>query len=285
MNALMTAATLASLTSLLVTMACSGDKEDEGTEDDDCEPAPACTVDTDCGVAKLCTSGQCVAETLNGESVPLKEAKLIIEHNATDEDTGFQAFVDSEGWKYLSVTGPDGAILAFEGRGKLRDLGLTELFFETVEPENAIVPIDMLLEALPAGEYTFEGATVDGAPTGAKTVLSHAIPAGPELTFPAEGATVPPTDLVVRWEPVEETITGASINVVRYQVIVEKDEPPHARSIGKGLSVYLPSSATSLTVPDEFLEPGTPYLWEVLAISESGNQTLSSSDFETEAAP
>jgi len=27
----------------------------------------------------------------------LKEAKLNIEHNATDEDTGFQGYVDSEG--------------------------------------------------------------------------------------------------------------------------------------------------------------------------------------------
>ena len=30
--------------------------------------------------------------------VPLKDAKLNIEHNATDRDTGFQGFVDSEGW-------------------------------------------------------------------------------------------------------------------------------------------------------------------------------------------
>ena len=37
-----------------------------------------------------------------------------------------------------------------------------------------------------------------------------------------------------------------------------------------------------VTVPDEFLEPATAYAWEVLAIEESGNQTLSSSDFETE---
>jgi hypothetical protein len=37
-----------------------------------------------------------------------------------------------------------------------------------------------------------------------------------------------------------------------------------------------------MTVPDEFLEPATPYLWEVLAIEESGNQTLSSGSFQTE---
>jgi hypothetical protein len=29
-------------------------------------------------------------------AIPLKDAKLNIEHNATDRDTGFQGFVDSE---------------------------------------------------------------------------------------------------------------------------------------------------------------------------------------------
>ena len=74
--------------------------------------------------------------------IPLKDAKLNIEHNATDRDTGFQGFVDSEGWRRLDVRGPDGAVLSFEGRGSLAKLGLTELFFETVEPENADVPIE-----------------------------------------------------------------------------------------------------------------------------------------------
>lgn len=49
-----------------------------------------------------------------------------------------------------------------------------------------------------------------------------------------------------------------------------------------GLSMYLPPSVTSITIPGEFLEPGTSYNWEVLAIEESGNQTLSSSAFRTQ---
>lgn len=53
--------------------------------------------------------------------------------------------------------------------------------------------------------------------------------------------------------------------------------------IGKrGLSMYLPATVTSITVPAGFLEPATAYDWEVLAIEESGNQTLSSSSFETQ---
>ena len=37
------------------------------------------------------------AEGNSEDTTPLKDAKLIIEHNATDEDAGFQGFVDSEG--------------------------------------------------------------------------------------------------------------------------------------------------------------------------------------------
>ena len=81
--------------------------------------------------------------------VPLKDAKLNIEHNATDRDTGFQGFVDSEGWQRLDVRGPAGKVLSFEGGGSLGKLGLTELFFETVEPENADTPIRKLLAKLP----------------------------------------------------------------------------------------------------------------------------------------
>jgi len=35
-------------------------------------------------------------------------------------------------------------------------------------------------------------------------------------------------------------------------------------------------------LPQGFLQPGTAYKWEVLAIEESGNQTLSSGEFTTQ---
>ena len=219
----------------------------------------------------------------NGDAVPLKEAKLIIEHNATDEDTGFQGFIDSEGWQHLDVTGPDGVVLTLEGRGALGTHGLTELFFETVEPPNAEVPLEDILAVLPEGEYTIEGPTPDGTRTAGTATLTHRIPAGPILLSPAEGATVPASNLVMSWSPVTETITGEAVTIIRYQLIVEKDEEPHPSAIGKiGLSLYVPATVTSVTVPDEFLEPDTTYQWEVLAIEEGGNQTLSSSEFTTE---
>lgn len=233
------------------------------------------------------SAGNRNAAKASKEVIPLKEAKLNIEHNATAHDTGFQGAIDSEGWKRLDVKGPDGVVLSFEGRGKLGTLGLTELFFESVEPANADVPIKEVLARLPEGNYAIEGTAMENGENKGKTSgtawLSHTIPAGPELVSPAAGATVPTTGLVASWGAVTKTITGADVKLIAYQLIIEKDEPPHPHMIGKiGLSMYLPASVTTITIPDGFLQPGTKYLWEVLAIEESGNQTLSSSEFSTQ---
>ena len=220
---------------------------------------------------------------------PLKEAKLNIEHNATALDTGFQGAVDSEGWKELTFTGPQGKVLNITGLGKLKDLGLTELFFESVEPENADVPIADMLSKLPEGNYVIAGQRMEnGAETG-KTIgtawLTHDIPEGAVLLLPAEGATVPTNqDLLMDWGPVTKTITGENVTIISYQLIVEKIGNPHPHMIGKmsSLSMYVPAGVTSMRVPKEFLEAGTDYDWEVLAIEESGNQTLSSGKFSTQ---
>ncbi len=218
--------------------------------------------------------------------VPLKDAKLNIEHNATDRDTGFQGFVDSEGWGRLDVTGPAGQVLAFEGRGSLAQLGLTELFFETVEPENADVPIKDMLAKLPEDNYTISGPAqengVSMGQTSGTALLTHDIPKGPELVAPAEDARVRASGQVARWKPVRKTITGDPVKIIAYQLIIEKDVDPHRHMIGKfGLSMYLPPSVTEIEIPDGFLERHTKYAWEVLAIERSGNQTLSSGSFRT----
>ena len=230
------------------------------------------------------------AAPVRGASVttPLKDAKLNIEHNATDLDTGFQGFVDSEGWEELTFTGPGGKVLNISGLGSLAELGLTELFFETVEPENAEVSIADMLAKLPAGNYKIEGPGIENGEATGRTKgiawLTHNIPAGPVLKAPIEGSSVSTTkDLVMMWEPVTKTIEGVPVKIISYQLIVEKIQNPHPHMIGKvdSLSMYLPPTATSMRVPKEFLESGVDYDWEVLAIEESGNQTLSSGKFST----
>jgi hypothetical protein len=154
----------------------------------------------------------------NNKAISLKQAKLIIEHNATDKDTGFQGFVDSEGWQRIEVTGSEGVVLRFESRGKLGSLGLTELFFETVEPENKEVPIKETLAKLPAGKYSIKGQTMESGDSKGETKgtawLTHTIPEGPALLSPTEGAKVSVDDLVVSWSPVRKSITGDPVTII-----------------------------------------------------------------------
>lgn len=219
--------------------------------------------------------------------VPLKEAKLNIEHNYTDEDTGFQGFIDSEGWKSLKLKGPNGVVLELNATGKLRKLGMTELFFETVEPENAEVSIPNMLKKMPAGNYKIYGPA--GGPDAGKTTvgrawLTHVIPKGATLLAPAGGATMPVADMTFDWDPVTQTIDNKPVDIIAYQLIVEKVQDPHKHMIGKlsSLSMYLNPSVTQMEVPGSFFEPGSLYSWEVLAIEPSGNQTLSSAEFTTQ---
>lgn len=226
------------------------------------------------------------AQEPRGKIVPLKEAKLNIEHNYTDEDTGFQGAIDSEGWKELKFKGPNGVVLHLNATGKLRKLGMTELFFETVEPENAEVPINTMLSKMPAGNYKIFGPA--GGPDAGKMTrgtawLTHVIPKGPTLQSPANASVVPVADTLFDWDTVTQTINDQPVTIIAYQLIVEKIQDPHPHMIGKlsSLSMYLAPSVTSMTVPSAFFEAGANYSWEVLAIEPSGNQTLSSAEFTT----
>jgi hypothetical protein len=177
-------------------------------------------------------------------------------------------------------------VLSFEGHGSLAQLGLTELFFEAVEPANADVPIKEMLAKLPEGNYTIADPAQENGQSLGQTSgiawLTHDIPAGPTLVSPEEDATVPMRGVVARWKPVSKTITGEPVKIVAYQLIIEKDAEPHPHMIGKfGLSMYLPQSVTSIPVANGFFEPRTAYNREVLAIERSGNQTLSSGSFRT----
>lgn len=130
-------------------------------------------------------------------AVPLKDAKLNIEHNVTDKDTGFQGFIVSEGWRRLDVRGPNGEVLAFEGRGSLGELGLTELFFETVEPENANVPIEQMLAKAARGELHDHrpgpGERREHRPDLRDCVADARHPGGPEADLPSGRCTGPGT--------------------------------------------------------------------------------------------
>ncbi len=109
-----------------------------------------------------------------------------------------------------------------------------------------------------------------------KARLTHAIPDAPELLLPAEDAdNVGPNNTVIMWNTVPNP-QGSKI--VGYQVVVEREE---GNLLVFSVDVEPSTTPMSVTVPPEYMEPGTEYKYEVLAIETSGNRTISEREFET----
>ena len=207
---------------------------------------------------------------------------MIIEYNSSDEDIGIQFFLDSEGWREIEITDPTGReVFSAESAGRLpQQGGGTELFLESVEPAVDELPIARFLRRFPEGFYRFRGADNAGNRLTGQAEFSHDIPAGPKIVLPApaHGAdcaeNVPARGAVVDWNPVIEAITGEAIDIVRYEVIIENDD--------LNFDVKAPARAgTRMAVPSGLLEPGTSYTGEVLAVADSGNQTITTFCFTT----
>jgi len=201
---------------------------------------------------------------------PFEAVKIIIEFNATDQDVGIQLFLDAEAWKNVSVLDPKGhKIFEVNSKGVLKPLGGSELFTESDEPGLDEVPLADFFDRFPEGTYTFVGKSPDGENLESTATLSHKIPDGPSIVSPG---TLDPAHAVIAWSPVT---TPAGIDIAGYEVVIEKDDF-HV------FDVKVPGTTTSVTVPPEFLEPGTEYGFEVLAIDKSGNQTITSTSFVTQ---
>ena len=159
------------------------------------------------------------------------------------------------------------------GRGRLRNYGLTDLGFESAEPPFAEVPLRRFRARFPEGRYTFRGTSVEGRRMVGSDRLTHDIPARPAVLAPAEDAVVDPAaNLVVRWEPVTRP---RGIRIVRYIVIVTEEGSEREQSLD------LERGATSATISPGFLAPGRDYAVEVLAREKSGNQTITEIPFKT----
>lgn len=215
--------------------------------------------------AQEASKGNATAKTIR-----LEDATTIIEVNATDGDAGLQVFLDGEPWKTMKVSRPGGRkILDVKAKGRLKRLGLTELFSESNEPEFKELPLEKFKKRFPEGTYTFTGRTVEGDRLVGKARLSHDTPDGPEILSPAAGATVPRDNVVASWAPVAQP----GIEIGGYRAIVEREDPLRV------FNADLPASVTSVTIPSEFLESGTEYKLEVQSIEASGNQTISEITF------
>ena len=109
--------------------------------------------------------------------------------------------------------------------------------------------------------------------------FTHHLPAGPVLITPvpakgAECASRVPLPVTIAWEPVTTSAFGLPLKIVAYEVIVENDADVT-------LDFKFPANIRELTVPDGLLKPGADYIFEVLAIEEGKNQTITEGCFST----
>jgi hypothetical protein len=218
-------------------------------------------------------------------------AKLIIEFNSTDDDLGVHGAFDDQGWKRLCVFDPNGrAVLDVGPQGQLRDLTMAGIFFESREPPSSEFSFADLKAAFPEGEYAVRGESFDGTILVGSATFTHDVPAPPTITSPQiaedpRGARKNPVsrdDLAIGWDRVKRTVTGSPVNITGYEVIVTKEvaDDPHGFS-RPAYDVHVPATVNSLSVPAEFLEADTVYELEVLALEQSGNQTISVGFFKT----
>lgn len=242
---------------------------------------------------------------LSAEALEFDETFIYLELNSTDQDLGIHSKADGEAWQQLWIRGPADRhfqpLLNVWGRDGLRQQGLTELFFESDEPEiPADIDVATVLLRAPAGEYEFRARTLEHDDMRGEWTLSHvmAAPAEAELgTVAGEWVCAgvnPTTDLTVEWDTVstaydDEEVDpdgllgdgaplGGDDEVVLYTLVIERDEDEDAGLPLLVLSVDLPPEAAvggtfSVDVPAAFFSYGGVYKWEIIVRTGSHNQT------------
>lgn len=204
-------------------------------------------------------------------AVELDEAEVYIEWNSTDTDYGIQFFWDSSGFTKMTVSDGKKRVLDVKTAKNVRAQGLTEGFFESVEPPSSEVSLDDFLARFPEGTYTFSGKGIDKERLTGEAEFTHVLPAPPENLSPAEDDVVSADGFVASFDPVTMDTDGNALSIELYVLVVEKeDDDP----ILQTFEVVLPPSQTSIFVPGEFLEPDTEYKLEIIAQEESGNRTI-----------
>jgi hypothetical protein len=237
------------------------------------------------------TSG--TAQNHRSEPVELDVAEIFFELNDTDGDLGTHALIDGDPWKRLRILDPNGRSMLNVGvQGRLGQQGLTELFFESAEPNFDELSPETFFDRFPEGSYRVTGRTLDRKGLSGETELTHVIPAPPEFTVNGEGAE-PEGDaeceeenlpeisnpVVIEWDAVTESHSelgeqGAEIEIIRYQVVAEwEDEDENAFTTSIDIQPEDGVDAYSVRIPEDFFVDGIEVKFEVLAREESFNQT------------
>ena len=221
-----------------------------------------------------------VASDDDEDEIELDESEVFVEFNSTDMDFGIQFFWDGEPWARMKVEGPGkGTVLNVKAQRNVAEQGLTEGFFESAEPPTSVLNRQQFLERFPAGEYEFEGETLEGDDLEGETLFTHVLPA-PAGNFspPDEAEVSAAAPLTVSFDAVTQDLNGNPLEPELYEVILETET-----EILQVMSIVLDGSVANpaVTVPPEFLQPGREYKFEVIVQEDSGNRTISETTFCT----
>lgn len=215
--------------------------------------------------------------------VELDEAEVFIEWNSTDTDFGIQFFWDSIGFTKMSLHNERGQkVLDVETKKNVRAQGLTEGFFESVEPPASELSMEEFFERFPEGEYRYRGWSIDGDLLMGETELTHDLLAPPSNLSPAEGDLVSHMGFTASFDVAPVSTEGDPLDIEFCELVVEgiEDEP-----ILRVFSVILAPGTTEVDVPAQFLTPGAEYKLEVICQEASGNRTITEDGPFTTTAP
>jgi len=251
------------------------------------------------------------------EKEEFEDAQCGFEVNVTDFDTGFFACVDAEGWKWLKIRRGWDLLFLTWAAGNLGRLGITELCFESSEPEGEFQEI---LDLFPPGECKFIAKRVDGGYLKSTDELTHdfACPPNPEegqIRYkqgtngngfePFEDGTCvePGVDLIIEWDELESRLVDvrfeeedgeeivvydcvnndSGVEVDSYEVVVETGELESGEDFEPSQTLTFDpfDEGTSVTIPGDFIKENTPYKFEHLTIEESGNKSIIELEFAT----
>lgn len=217
----------------------------------------------------------------------LSEAEIFFEENTTDGDLGIQFFLDGDAWDRVSIFTPNlRRMVDVKVKGKIGDIGLTEVFSESAEPSFDELPRDEFLAMFDEGDYLMLARSNEGGFLIGTAELTKNMPDPVEITSPApdEGGDEPEIEvdadepLVIEWTSSPDPDAPDSV-IEAYQVVVEKDKDDERLRV---YSIDMGPDDTTVTLAPGFLEPGKDYKVEIIVIESSNNKSITELEFETE---
>ena len=192
-----------------------------------------------------------------GEVLEFDDLTMTFEVNS-DPDAGVLLHADTgESLARLAIRGPNGErVFGLVSQDPV-GLGLTEIFWETAEPD---VPSAFL--AYPEGEYTVVARTYDGNIVSGVAHVSHDLLEYPVVTAPADGAELPFDDVVIEWN----LDPKAASYWIEFDVETEE--------LAYNYTIPIPPGETEFELPEELLFPGATVFAGVAAVGENGNAIL-----------